>query len=140
MKPILLIICLFGLFASVACTTNPVTADTATLVPEKRIISTEHLKATEESGTVVIICDKGLMGAGCTTRISANEKIIADLARGEKLVLHLEEGEHTLRAWPNGICGGVYAQETVSIKKTGTLVCRVGYKRDGNFFIAPDTL
>ena len=122
----------------VGCATQPVPVDMATQVPEDRIISSEFLSESESSGRVVIIKDSGLMGLGCTTRVSADKKIIADIGHGEKIVLHLRPGRHTLKVWPNGICGGVYAQEKIRVKSGQELVCRIGYNVEGRFYIAQE--
>jgi len=118
-----------------SCATCPVSNFEAIMAPPDRILNTQYLAPSPNTGTVVIKRDKGFGGSACSTRLFLNGKPIADIQTSEKVVLYLPENEYVLSAWPNGICGGGMSEVTANVKTGEKLSFRVGYGSNGDFFI-----
>jgi len=118
-----------------SCATRPISNLEAVMAPKDRVLNTQHLSPSPNTGTVVIKRDKGFGGSACSTRIFVNGEPIADIQTSEKIVLYLPKNEYVLSAWPNGICGGGMSEVTANVKIGEQLTFRVGYGSNGDFFI-----
>ncbi len=117
------------------CATRPVSNLEATFVPNNRVINSQYLERTNNSGVVTIKRDRGVGGSACSSRIFVNAQPIADLRTAEKIVIYLAEGEYVFSAWPNGICGGGMSEVNAQVKSGVELNFRVGYGSNGDFTI-----
>jgi hypothetical protein len=54
--------------------------------------------------TLTIVREQGLWGAGCSSAIYVDDKVVADMEIGEQLVLHLPSGARKLGIMPHGAC------------------------------------
>jgi hypothetical protein len=56
--------------------------------------------------TLNIVRDQGLWGAGCSSAIYVDDKVVADMEIGQQLVLHVPSGTRKLTVVPHGSCDG----------------------------------
>jgi hypothetical protein len=102
------------------CATKAINTQEAIPVPKERILNRKYLSASEGAVPVTIKRDKGFFGSGCSQTIMVDGEDIAVLYAGEKIVFHLNEGEHIigLRV-PRGLCGGSQNGTVVVITNSG---------------------
>src|SRR6266699_2064257 len=79
-----------------ACATTPVTIDQASVVPTSRVLATQLLTQTSNSGSLIVKRDSGFMGSACTIRVFLDAVPVADLAPSEKVELFVGLGEHSV--------------------------------------------
>ena len=125
------------LFFTSGCATTPIATNEALDVPRDRVINASLLVKLDASSVVVVKRDAGFIGATCTSRVFVNAVPVADLARGEKVVLYLPEGEHLVGTRANGICAGGLSETRASIMKGRTYTFRIGYGSNGEYSIQP---
>jgi hypothetical protein len=72
--------------------------------------------------TLTIVRDQGLWGAGCSSAIYVDDKVVADMEIGQELVLHVPAGSRKLTVMPHGACSSdrVDADATVGQGETKT--------------------
>lgn len=72
--------------------------------------------------TLTIVRDQGLWGAGCSSAIYVDDKVVADMEIGQQLVLHVPAGSRKLTVMPHGACSSdrVDADATVGQGETKT--------------------
>jgi len=61
-------------------------------------------KPGTNDGTVTIVREQGLWGAGCSSAIYIDDRSVADMDIGEQLVLHVPAGSRKLSLVPHGAC------------------------------------
>lgn len=54
--------------------------------------------------TLNIVRDQGLWGAGCSSAIYVDDKVVADMEIGQQLVLHVPSGTRKLGVMSHGAC------------------------------------
>jgi hypothetical protein len=54
--------------------------------------------------TLTITRDQGLWGAGCSSAVYVDDKVVADMEIGQQLVLHVPSGTRKLSVMPHGAC------------------------------------
>lgn len=54
--------------------------------------------------TLNIVRAQGLWGAGCSSAIYVDDKVVADMEIGQQLVLHVPSGSRKLSVMPHGAC------------------------------------
>src|SRR5690349_1299613 len=74
------------------CTTTAIDSSQAPSAPPDRIFGGEALTGRPGKATVIVTRDKGFQGVACFLRILVDASPVADLDRGEKVVLHLSPG------------------------------------------------
>ncbi|KJV25160.1 hypothetical protein [Luteibacter yeojuensis] len=74
-----------------------------------------HQDAADGDATLTIVRDQGLWGAGCSSAIYLDDKVVADMEIGQQLVLHVPSGSRKLAMMPHGACSSdrVEADATV---------------------------
>jgi len=120
-----------------ACATTPVPTDSASNVPQSRVINTSFLEKKEGFGQVIVKRDAGLSASACNTRIFANASPVAEIAPGEKVVFYLPEGEQIVGAIATGICIGGLTEVRAIVSKSHPVVFRISYGSSGEFSIQP---
>jgi hypothetical protein len=78
------------------CSTTPVTAEGATVVPQSKIAKQFH--AEEGKVRVTFLRDAGFFGSACDYDIKVNEELAFVLHPGERGDVFLPPGRHTLSA------------------------------------------
>lgn len=121
----------------VACATSPISTSQAKPVPADRLILSTFSQPGPSTGEVIVKRDSGIGGSACSSKVFLDAKPVADLLTGEKVTLYLPEGEYLLGAFPNGICGGGLSETRASVKPNQTLLFRIGYGSNGDFYIQP---
>jgi hypothetical protein len=71
--------------------------------------------------TLNIVRDQGLWGAGCSSAIYVDDKIVADMEIGQQLVLHVPSGTRKLGVMPHGACSSDRVDVDASVQQGGTL-------------------
>lgn len=121
-----------------ACATTEVETLKAPAVAHNRdFVGGELQTGRPGKSTLIIKRDRGVQGLACYLRILVDEMPVADLDRGEKVVLHPDPGDHVLGVSPtSGVCGGGYAGATASLVAGQTATFRVGFGFGiGNVFL-----
>jgi len=110
------------------CATTPVATSDASPVTPNRVFAGEQLTGRPGKATLIIKRDSGFQGSACYLRIFVDSAPVADLDRGEKVVLHLEPGDHLLTVSPNSIvCGRRVATTNAVLIGGQTATFRIGY-------------
>ena len=110
------------------CATTLVETSEASPVTPNRVFAGEQLTGRPGKATLIVKRDRGFQGSACYLRIFVDSAAVADLDRGEKVVLHLEPGDHLLAVSPNGIvCGRRAAETNLALIAGQTATFRVGY-------------
>ncbi|MDQ0008063.1 hypothetical protein J2T07_000222 [Luteibacter jiangsuensis] len=65
--------------------------------------------------TLNIVREQGLWGAGCSTAIYVDDKVVADMEIGEQLVLHVPSGTRKLSMLPHGACAAERVEADASV-------------------------
>lgn len=71
----------------------------------------------------------------CDARIYANGWALADVSSGEKFVLYLPEGRHTLGTQRAGVCAGRLFEMSLEIVSGVIVVYRITYEIHGDFVL-----
>jgi hypothetical protein len=54
--------------------------------------------------TLTVVRENGLFGGGCSSHLSIDQKMAADIEIGEQVTFHLPNGQHTLSLESSGAC------------------------------------
>jgi hypothetical protein len=81
-----------------------------------------YQNATDGDATLTVIRDQGLWGAGCSSAVYVDDKVVADMEIGQQLVMHVPSGSRKLTVMPHGACSSdrVDADATVGQGETKT--------------------
>lgn len=109
------------------CATKPVSTADMKRPPDKRVISSELFQARPGTRPIVIKRDSEFRIMPCMVRVSVDQRPIADLAPGEGVTLHVDEGERFLIAH---FCPDVGGGEIIE------LLVRVGEGEHSTFRIS----
>ncbi|WP_153160877.1 hypothetical protein [Zoogloea sp. 1C4] len=119
------------------CATRPVSSFEAKIVPVDRLLNSDYAKPGSLTTKVTVKRDVGVLGSACSSRFFLNAAPIADIDSGEKVELHLLEGEYIVSVWPNGMCGGGMSESRLTLVKGREQSFRIGYGSNGDFYINP---
>ena len=64
----------------------------------------DYQDPTAGDATLNIVREPGLWGAGCSSAIYVDDKVVADMEIGEQLVLRVPAGTRKLGLMPHGAC------------------------------------
>jgi hypothetical protein len=121
-----------------ACATTPITIDQASVVPTSRVLATQWLTQTSNSGSLIVKRDSGFMGSACTIRVFLDAVPVADLAPSEKVELFVTFGEHSVVVSSNGMfCGGGTSEAAVVIMPERQRILRIASGQSGDIFLQP---
>ncbi|MEP9115536.1 hypothetical protein ABKU46_22340 (plasmid) [Enterobacter hormaechei] len=140
MKHVLLPLITIPVLLLSACSSRPVSVADAKPAPQARVFKYQ----TSAPTTLVVMRDKGIIGAGCDASIFINGETVAKLETGEKATFHLDAGQWIVGASleGTGLCAlNPARQERETITKAGeTKVFRVFTSNAGEIDILPTTL
>ncbi|MBA8132857.1 MULTISPECIES: hypothetical protein [unclassified Citrobacter] len=140
MKHVLLPLITIPVLLLSACSSRPVSVADAKPAPQARVFKYQ----TSAPTTLVVMRDKGMIGAGCDASIFINGETVAKLETGEKATFHLDAGQWIVGASLEGagLCAlNPTRQERETITKAGeTKVFRVFTSNAGDIDILPTTL
>jgi hypothetical protein len=71
-------------------------------VPSSTVFS--HQDPGAGDATLNVVRDQGLWGAGCSSAVYVDDKVVADMEIGQQLVLHVPSGARKLSVMPHGAC------------------------------------
>jgi hypothetical protein len=129
------IITIAAAFILSACSTTPVTEQTATPVPQERIYA-PALVATSVSSQkahVSFFRDSGLFGSGCSHDIYVNNVKAFAIRQGEYIHLTLDPGPYFFRLETGGgLCPNVATSQNTVLKEGAREVYRVLLPSDGS--------
>lgn len=112
--PMLPFICMLA-----ACSTIPVTQETARSVPPERVYESSYTgPATDLSreGTVLFLRDSGFSGSGCTHDIYIDNLKIFAIRQAEKMTIHLPSGPHFIRLETGGgLCPNIAVSQEMDL-------------------------
>ncbi|MBB2495952.1 hypothetical protein [Aquipseudomonas ullengensis] len=118
-----------------ACSTAPVTEQTAVPVPSERIYQPSYFgTASNVAGaTVVFLRDSGLFGAGCSHNIYVDNIKVFSIRNGEQAVIHVPAGQHFYRLETGvGPCPNIATSQESSISGGAKQVYRILLPSDGS--------
>lgn len=140
MKHVLLPLITIPVLLLSARSSRPVSVADAKPAPQARVFKYQ----TSAPTTLVVMRDKGMIGAGCDASIFINGETVAKLETGEKATFHLDAGQWIVGASleGTGLCAlNPARQERETITKAGeTKVFRVFTSNAGDIDILPTTL
>lgn len=140
MKHVLLPLITIPVLLLSACSSRPVSVADAKPAPQARVFKYQ----TSAPTTLVVMRDKGMIGAGCDASIFINGETVAKLETGEKATFHLDAGQWIVGASleGTGLCAlNPARQERETFTKAGeTKVFRVFTSNAGDIDILPTTL
>jgi hypothetical protein len=128
---------IFLFLSLTACATTPVTIQQAAIVPNARMLASQWLTQTPNTGILVVKRDSGFMGSACTIRVFVDAVPVADLAPSEKVELFVGLGEHNVVVTSNGICGGGTSEAAVIIMPERQRILRIASGQSGDIFLQP---
>lgn len=70
--------------------------------------------------TLNIVREQGLWGAGCSSAIYVDDKVVADMEIGQQLVLHVPAGARKLGMMPHGACSADRVDVDASVQQGET--------------------
>lgn len=109
-----------GLAFLAGCGTSPISADSATPVPAKRLFAFSEKGESQ----LVVTRDSGLYGSGCNYRFYIDGTLAAEFAQGEMARFGLKPGRHILGSTYSSACGGGSVVEREVELKEGEVVRR----------------
>lgn len=140
MKHVLLPLITIPVLLLSACSSRPVSVADAKPAPQARVFKYQ----TSAPTTLVVMRDKGMIGAGCDASIFINGETVAKLETGEKATFHLDAGQWIVGASLEGagLCAlNPARQERETFTKAGeTKVFWVFTSNAGDIDILPTTL
>ena len=132
MRSILLSAAVIGTLT--ACSTVPVSTQSATVVPNARIYQPAYVgPATAPSdATVVFLRDSGFFGAGCSHDMYVDNVKVFAIRSGEQLTIHVPAGTHFYRLETGGgMCPNVAASQEGAIAAGARHAYRILLPSDG---------
>ena len=114
--------------ALAACSTVPVSEQSAQVVPASRIYQPAYIgPAVEPSdATVVFLRDSGFSGGGCSHDLYVDNVKVFAIRSGEKMTIHVPAGTHFYRVETGGgLCPNVAASQESAISAGARQVYRL---------------
>jgi len=81
----------------------------------------DYQDAAAGDGTLNIVRDQGLWGAGCSSAIYVDDKVVADMEIGQQLVLRVPAGTRKLGVMPHGACSSDRVDVDASVQQGETM-------------------
>ncbi|TCV93285.1 hypothetical protein EC912_105145 [Luteibacter rhizovicinus] len=85
----------------------------------------QYQDPTEGDATLTLIRDHDLWGAGCSSAIYVDDKVVADMEVGQQLTLHLPSGSRKLSLLPHGACDAPRVDADATLGTGETRVFRI---------------
>jgi hypothetical protein len=118
-----------------ACSTDPVTEQSASPVPSERIYQPSYAGGAVSSSdaTVIFLRDSGVFGSGCNHDVYIDNVKVFTIRQGEKIATHVSSGQHFFRLETGvGLCPNVAASQETTIQGGAKQVYRILLPSDGS--------
>lgn len=118
-----------------ACSTTPVTQQSAVRVPTDRIYQTSYIGAalTASDATVVFLRDSGFSGSGCSHDLYVDNMKVFAIRQGEQITIHVPEGQRVFRLETGGgLCPNISISQETIIAAGARQVYRILLPSDGS--------
>ena len=118
-----------------ACSTAPVTPQSAIAVPSARIYQPSYVggAVAPSDATVVFLRDSGFFGSGCSHDIYVDNVKVFAIRAGEQQTIHVPAGTHFYRLETGGgICPNIAASQESAIAAGARQVYRILLPSDGS--------
>lgn len=93
--------------------------------------------AADGDATLNVVREQGLWGAGCSSAIYLDDKMVADMEIGQQLVLHVPSGSRKLSVYTHGACNGERLDADATVGQGETKSFSVPASGDGLAAQAP---
>ena len=126
---------LMGTLLLSACSTTPVTQQSASPVDPDRIYHPSYLGPAESAGdaTIIFLRDKGFSGAGCSHDMYVDNVKVFAIRHGEKITIHVPAGQHFFRLETGGgLCPNIAASQETTLTPGARQVYRILLPSDGS--------
>lgn len=117
-----------------ACSTTPVTQQSAMPVPADRIYAASYVVGNEpaKGATVSFARDSGFLGGGCSHDLYVNNAKVFAIRPGELITLNLSPGPYFFRLETGGgLCPNVATSQNTNLPQGGREVYRILIPSDG---------
>lgn len=117
-----------------ACSTTPVTKQTAAPVPAEHVYKTSYIGAASSSGaTVTFLRDSGFFGSGCSHDVYVDNVKIFTIREGEKITIHVSAGQHLFRLESGGgLCPNISTSQETIVSDGARRTYRILLPSDGS--------
>lgn len=117
-----------------ACSTTPVTQQSATPVSTERIYQASYIGAASTSGaTVTFLRDSGFFGSGCSHDMYVDNVKVFAIREGEKITIHVPAGRHFFRLETGGgLCPNISTSQEAAVSAGARRTYRILLPSDGS--------
>lgn len=124
------------------CSTSAVNPSVAKSAPKDRI--TLYQMKNDNSASVTVVRDSGMVGSGCFATVFVNGKEAARLDTSEKATFYVDAGQHIIGSVLDGkgLCsfGGARQERDIDVKSGDIKYYRIFTDQNGNMDIKATTL
>ncbi|HWG88185.1 MAG TPA: hypothetical protein VN679_10420 [Candidatus Acidoferrales bacterium] len=124
-----------AVFLVSACSTTPVSRQTAAIVPLDRIYQPSYVgsAASPTDATVLFLRDAGFSGAGCSHDMFVDNIKVFAIRPAEQITIHVPAGQHFFRLETGGgLCPNIAASQQTTIAAGEHQVFRILLPSDGS--------
>ena len=127
-----------ALFAAIfvtACSTTPVTEQSAKLVPSERVYAPTYMATAVAPNKAVVsfFRDSGFFGSGCSHDVFVNNTKVFSIRQGEFIHLSLDPGPYFFRLETGGgLCPNIATSQNTVLKEGGKETYRILLPSDGS--------
>jgi len=124
-----------GALVLTACSTTPVTQQSASSVDPDRIYQRSYVGPAISAGdaTVVFLRDEGFSGAGCSHDLYVDNVKVFAIRHGEQITIHVPAGQHFFRLETGGgLCPNIAASQETTLAPGARQVYRILLPSDGS--------
>jgi len=118
-----------------ACSTTPVTQQSAAPVPADRIYQKSYVGVASgtDQATVVFLRDSGFLGGGCSHDLYIDNVKVFAIRQGEQITTHVPAGQHFFRLETGGgLCPNIAASQETTIAPGARQTYRILLPSDGS--------
>lgn len=118
-----------------ACSTTPVTQQSAAPVPENRIYQIRYVGAATgaDEATVVFLRDSGFFGSGCSHDVYIDNVKVFSIRQGEQITTRVRAGQHFFRLETGaGLCPNISTSQETTIAPGARQTYRILLPSDGS--------
>lgn len=118
-----------------ACSTTPVTQQSAAPVPPDRIYQAGYIgvASSTSDATVVFLRDSGLFGSGCSHDIYVDGVKVFAIRQGEQITIHVPAGQRVFRLETGGgLCPNISTSQETTISAGSRQTYRILLPSDGS--------
>lgn len=118
-----------------ACSTTPVTQQSAVLVPAGRVYQTSYVGAASipTDATVLFLRDSGFYGSGCSHDLYVDNVKVFSIRQGEKITIHVPASQHFFRLETGGgLCPNISTSQETTLTAGARQTYRILLPSDGS--------